>query len=36
MGIDAMIESALGATGLSECGDQGAAQQIGTVGDCTE
>ena len=35
MGIDAMIESALGATGLSECADQEAAHQIGTVGECT-
>lgn len=35
MGIDAMIESTLGATGLSECGDHAAAQQIGTVGECT-
>jgi len=35
MGIDAMIEAALGATGLSGCGDTAAAHQIGTVGECT-
>lgn len=35
MGIDAMIDAVLGATGLSECSDMTAAHQIGTVGDCT-
>lgn len=35
MGIDAMIEAALGATGLSECGEATASHQIGTVGECT-
>lgn len=35
MGIDAMIDAVLGATGLSECSDTTAAHQIGTVGDCT-
>ncbi len=35
MGIDAMIEAALGATGLSESGSHEAAHQIGTVSDCT-
>lgn len=35
MGIDAMIDSTLGATGLSKCSDVAAAHQIGTVGECT-
>jgi hypothetical protein len=34
MGIDAMIDSTLGATGLSECSHETARQQIGTVGEC--
>jgi hypothetical protein len=34
MGIDAMIDSTLGATGLSECSHETASRQIGTVGEC--
>ena len=35
MGIDAMIEAALGATGLKDCGEETVSHQIGTVGECT-
>lgn len=35
MGIDAMIDAVLGATGLHECSDPEAIHRIGTVGDCT-
>jgi hypothetical protein len=34
MGIDAMIEAALGATGLKDCGEETVSHQIGTVGEC--
>jgi cytidylate kinase-like protein len=34
MGIDAMIEAALGAAGLKECGEETVSRQIETVGDC--
>jgi ferredoxin len=35
MGIDAMIEAALGAAGLKDCGEETVSLQIGTVGECT-
>jgi hypothetical protein len=35
MGTEAMIDSTLGATGLSDCSEETAAHQIGTVGECT-
>jgi hypothetical protein len=35
MGVDAMIEAALGAAGLKDCGEETASLQIGTVGECT-
>ncbi len=35
MGFEAMIEAALGAAGLKECGEETASHQIGRVGDCT-
>jgi cytidylate kinase len=34
MGTESMIDSTLGATGLSECSEETAAHQIGTVGEC--
>jgi Cytidylate kinase-like family len=35
MGIETMIEAALGAAGLKDCGEETVNRQIGTVGDCT-
>ncbi len=35
MGTEAMMDSTLGATGLSECSEETAAHQIGTVGECS-
>jgi hypothetical protein len=35
MGFDAMIEAALGAAGLKECGEETASHHVGTVADCS-
>jgi Cytidylate kinase-like family len=34
MGIETMIEAALGAAGLKECGEETVSREIGTVGEC--